>query len=343
MIYADSVDNKSPTGVAPVLQVHPSRRCNLTCAHCYSSSGPGEREELHIELLSHCLEDAVTLGYRQLAVSGGEPLLYGSLVPLLAKARSLGMVTTITTNGMLATHTRWKALSSLIDVAAISIDGKPEGHDALRRCDGAFASTVGNLKVIRASGVAFGFIFTLTQYNVDSLEFVVRLAHEQGARSVQVHPLTLNGRATTKLPDSRPDAIELVTALLEASRLGSELGVAVHVDALTVAQLVKYHDHVVPRRPVKQLVDVAPVLVVQTDGRVVPLTHEVSHVLHLGSLSDSCLSLLAHKWIDCGKGDKLVAACERTWLDMTKDNPNTAVYWYDEVAARTRSGDQHSE
>jgi Fe-coproporphyrin III synthase len=337
MIYADSVDNKSPTGVAPVLQVHPSRRCNLTCAHCYSSSGPGQREELHIELLSLCLEDAVALGYRQLAVSGGEPLLYGSLVPLLSKARSLGMVTTITTNGMLATRTRWAALASLIDVVAISIDGRPEGHDAIRRCDGAFARTVENLEVIRASGVAFGFIFTLTQYNIDSLEFVVRLAHEQGARSVQVHPLTLHGRAASMLPDSRPDEIELVTALLEAARLGSELGVVVHVDAVTVAQLVEYQDHVVPSRPAKQLVDVAPVLVVQADGAVVPLTHEVSHMLQLGSLRDSRLSLLAYNWICCGKGDKLVAACECTWAELTKDNPNTAVYWYDEVAARTRS------
>ena len=40
-----------PTGVRPVLQVHPSRFCNLACAHCYTSSGPQAREELYAGLL----------------------------------------------------------------------------------------------------------------------------------------------------------------------------------------------------------------------------------------------------------------------------------------------------
>ena len=53
--------------------------------------------------------------------------------------------------------------------------------------------------MIRASGVPFGLIFTLTQHNAASLDFVVRLAAEHGARSVQVHPLTLHGRAATDM------------------------------------------------------------------------------------------------------------------------------------------------
>jgi MoaA/NifB/PqqE/SkfB family radical SAM enzyme len=294
------------------------------------------REELPLELLATCLEDAAELGYRQLAVSGGEPLLYRSLADLLACARSLGMVTTITSNGMLATPARWTPLASLVDVAAISIDGTPSEHDAIRRRRGAFAQTVANLEVVRQSGIPFGFIFTLTQHNVDSVEFVVRLAAENGARSVQVHPLTLHGRAAATLPTSRPDGIELLTALVEASRLGRELGVVVHVDAVTVEQLVKYRDHLVPKIPVEELVDVAPILVVDADGSVVPLTHEVSEALRIGSLTDARLASLAHDWIGAGQGDALAAACERTWTELAELAPPMAVYWYDEVGARTK-------
>ena len=310
------VHNNSPTGIAPVLQVHPSRRCNIACAHCYSSSGPRVREELRFEILSACLEDAVDLGYRQLAVSGGEPLLYGSLGGILSCARALGMVTTITSNGMLITPGRWEPLASLVDVVAISIDGTPSEHDRIRCRDGAFARTVANLKVVRSSGVPFGIIFTLTQHNVDSLEFVVRLAAEHGARSVQVHPLTLHGRAATTLPGARPDGMELVTALLEAARLGGELGLIVHVDALTVEQLIEYRDHVVPDRPVRKLVDVAPILVVEASASVMPLTHEVSRTLKLGSLVDARLSSLARDWLAAGRGDMLADACKRTWVEL---------------------------
>ncbi len=151
------------------------------------------RDELPLGLLPRCLEDAVGLGYRQLAVSGGEPLLYAPLAELLACARGLGMRTTVTSNGMLLSPCRWEPLAELVDELAISIDGTPSEHDEIRRREGAFARTVSNLGTVRASEVPFGFVFTLTQHNVDSLEFVVRLAAAEGARSVQVHPLTLSG------------------------------------------------------------------------------------------------------------------------------------------------------
>ncbi|HEY1301040.1 MAG TPA: hypothetical protein VGF07_11125, partial [Stellaceae bacterium] len=194
-----------------------------------------------------------------------------------------------------------------------------------------------NLAVVRASGVPFGFIFTLTQHNCDSLDFVVRLAAAQGARSVQVHPLTLEGRAVEALPEARPDETELVAALLEAWRPGRELGVAVHVDALTGRQLIEYRDDVVPARPVASLVAAAPVLVVTADASVVPLTHGVSPELHLGSLHAAPLASLADKWLADDRADKLADACERTWSEIVQRRPTQAVYWYDEVAEQTRA------
>jgi Fe-coproporphyrin III synthase len=322
------------TGAARVLQVHPTRRCNLACAHCYSSSGPDFAGELPIELLRPCLEHAAEMGYRQLAVSGGEPLLYSSLGELLASARALGMLTTLTTNGMLANPARWEPLASHVDMVAVSIDGREQEHDLIRRRKGAYARTVANLETIRASGVPFGLIFTLTQHNVDGLESVVRLAARTGARSVQVHPLTLHGRAGSEMRESRPDGFELVAALFEASRLGNELGVAVHVDALLGEQLESFHAALVPG-PLAQLADAAPILVIESDSTVMPLTHEVSRDLALGRLLDSDLRSLARAWLTDGRADRLALACERTWRELTRADTVSAVYWYDEVAART--------
>jgi sulfatase maturation enzyme AslB (radical SAM superfamily) len=334
---AASVRYCSPTGIAPVLQVHPTRRCNIACAHCYTASGPTVREELDPGTLLAAVEDAAALGYRQLAVSGGEPLLSRHLAPLLSHARALGMLTTVTTNGMLLTVRRWEPLAPLVDVLAVSIDGTPEEHDTMRRCDGAFARTVANLAVVRSSGIPFGIIFTLTFHNVDSLEFVVRLAADQGARSVQVHPLTLEGRAAATLPGARPDQIELMAALGEAGRLGDAYGVQVQVDAATVEQLRRYRACVVPEQPVTRLVDVAPLLVVEAGGLVVPLTHGVAANFRLGSLAESPLSVLAGRWLTAGLGDALASACRRAWDGLTSLSPLAAVYWYDEVAATSHA------
>jgi len=69
------------------------------------------REELRVNLLSACLEDAAELGYRQVEFSGGEPLLYAPLYDRLARARALGLSTTITSNGLLISPERWRALA----------------------------------------------------------------------------------------------------------------------------------------------------------------------------------------------------------------------------------------
>jgi Fe-coproporphyrin III synthase len=325
----------------PVLQLHPSRRCNLACLHCYSSSGPDVRGELPIDLLRTCLDDAFAAGYHQLAVSGGEPLLYGALPALLAHARGLGMRTTVTTNGMLATPRRWEPVAPFVDFVAVSIDGRPEEHDTIRGQRGAFSKTVEHLPVLRASGVPFGIIFTLTQHNVDSLEFVVRLAAREGARAVQVHPLTMDGRATAALPKSRPDALELIVALIEARRLGETLGVPVHVDAVTVEQLLHFRQRFVPSRPVATLTDVAPILVVQADGGVMPLTHGLDGRFLLGSLGDARLTALAERWLTSGRADELALLCERTWDELTTTvapaESAPAIYWYEEVAVLSRA------
>lgn len=262
--------------------------------------------------------------------------MYTRLATLLSHARSLGMLTTVTSNGLLATRARWSQFAPLVDLVAISIDGTPEEHDTLRRCRGAFARTVQNLGVIRASGTPFGLIFTLTQHNLDSLEFVVRLAAEVGARGVQVHPLTLHGRATEMAPDTRPDGIELAAAMLEAHQLGTSLGLAMHVDAVGIDQIARHAAAFVPRRPVPSLISVAPTLILEADGSVMPLTHELSRELCLGSLEEARLTDLAERWLRAGSGDALANLCERTHAELLQQPEEFACYWYEEVALRSR-------
>lgn len=325
----------NPTGVAPGLQIHPTAFCNLACAHCYTSSGPQVRGELPPARLEAFLAEAAAMGYRDMAVSGGEPLLYSGLPGLLQAARALGMGTSLTTNALVLPEDRWAASVPLLDRVAVSIDGRPEEHDLIRRRAGAFGKTVANAARIRDDGVPFGVIFTLTQHNADSLDFVVRLSADLGARFVQVHPLTLHGRALTDMAESRPDALERLAALAEATRLGQALGIPVHVDVVRADQLRAYPRHFVPKRPVGCLTEVAATLVVDPTGAIVPLTHEIDPRLHLGRLGEAPLAALAARWLADGRADALAAACARAWEELAAAGGPVPFYWYDEVAART--------
>ena len=77
-------------------------------------------------------------------------------------------------------------------------------------------------------------------------------------------------------------------------------------------------------------------LVVNPDATVLPLTHELSPSLALGSLTSARLSELAPRWLASGKATALASACERTWAQLTSGLIPPAVYWFDEVAARTQ-------
>ena len=70
-------------------------------------------------------------------------------------------------------------------------------------------------------------------------------------------------------------------------------------------------------------------------------THELSRTFKLGSLTDTRLSFLSSQWLSAGHGDRLSDACARTGEELAFTNPAHDLYWYEEVATRTR--DQHHQ
>ena len=86
--------------VMPVVIWNLTRRCNLRCRHCYSTSAdvhfPGE---LTTEQAMTTLEDLGAFGIPALILSGGEPLLRRDVFEIAARAREIGMFLGLSTNG----------------------------------------------------------------------------------------------------------------------------------------------------------------------------------------------------------------------------------------------------
>ncbi len=124
--------------LAPIVQIHTTLRCNLRCLHCYSESSPRETDRLSAGDIFRALDGAWRQGYRTASFSGGEPILSRDLGAMLRHAKTLGMRTTVTSNGMLLTSERLATITGHTDVLAISLDGTPASHDRMRDCAGAF-------------------------------------------------------------------------------------------------------------------------------------------------------------------------------------------------------------
>ena len=80
---------------------------------------------------------------------GTEPLLYGRLWELLSGAKSLGLRTALTTNGLLLEERARQLADARLDAIAVSLDGPPAVHDEIRGRPGLFDRVVRGIGALR--------------------------------------------------------------------------------------------------------------------------------------------------------------------------------------------------
>ena len=189
----------APRGLAPVRPVviwNLTRRCNLTCKHCYALSAdhhyPGELGEAEMITV---LEDLKSYGVPALILSGGEPLLSPHLWPLAERARELGFHLGLSTNGTLIDAPMADRIAAHgFDYVGISLDGLRETHDRFRRLQGAFDASLLALRLLRDRGVSIGMRYTMTAMNAHDLAPLLELMRAEQVGKFYFSHLNYAGR-----------------------------------------------------------------------------------------------------------------------------------------------------
>jgi MoaA/NifB/PqqE/SkfB family radical SAM enzyme len=279
----------------PILQIHPSLWCNLRCRHCYSESSPQMRMQLDPEYVRAAISDAAAMGYKVVSVSGGEPFLYRELPTVLRHARSLGLRTTVTTNGYFLKEQRLSELVGLLDVLAISVDGPPEMHNQIRGSSQAFARMQAGLENLRKAGINFGFIHTATRNNWDHLPWVAEFASSEGGKLLQIHPLELAGRAISEMREHSVGDSLLAKIYLLAFALTAKYG-----DSMRIQCDLMHREHAISNPELiyaskswgttaKLPSDLLGLIVLEPDGTVIPLSYGFSRTYQLGNIKNKTL------------------------------------------------------
>ncbi|WP_036483946.1 radical SAM protein [Myxosarcina sp. GI1] len=334
----------TPTKITnKILHIHPLRRCNLRCLHCYSSSSPEEREELEVELLQQAIADASEEGYSVLSVSGGEPMLYQPLEELLATAHRYQMRTSIVSNGILLNPSRLEQLQGLIDIIAISLDGKPELHDRLRNKSGAFAHMVAKLEGLRRSKIPFGFVFTVSRFNFRDLGWAVDFALEQQAKLLHIHLLEEIGRAKENLSGIELNETIAAYVYFQAMKLKDKVGdrLKIHIDLLHQETLRANHAYFYAEESESSLTkiplaEIVSPLIIETDGTVVPLQHGMARKYALGNLKQTALPQLARQW-QKQKYRAFRQLCQQVEQELMLPAELPIKNWYREIFKRAAS------
>ena len=153
-IYADKAfDYKNRSTVVKALCLHVAHTCNLTCNYCFAAQGKfhGDRALMSFEVgkraLDFLVENSGTRKNLEVDFFGGEPLMNWDVVKrLVAYARSIEKEAgknfrfTLTTNGVLIDDDVIEFANKEMHNVVLSLDGRPEVHDKLRRTVGGKGS-----------------------------------------------------------------------------------------------------------------------------------------------------------------------------------------------------------
>ena len=108
--------------------------CNSNCLHCFVHARSSGQSQLSIQVVQQIITEGYSTGFRQLHITGGEPLLWDGLFQSLDYAFDTGYNSvTLNTNGSLLTKDVAADLSVYGGLSiSVSIDGPEMLHDRLR-------------------------------------------------------------------------------------------------------------------------------------------------------------------------------------------------------------------
>ncbi|MCX6340324.1 MAG: radical SAM protein [Candidatus Aureabacteria bacterium] len=170
-------------------------RCNQRCVMCnFPGRARRDTPEMSTVRARQIIGELALMGTSGISFYGGEPLLRKDIVELTAHAHSLGLMTHISTNGMLLSLETAQALVRAgADLISISLDGGvAETHDRQRGVPGAFQAVQCAVESVRAARAAVGrrchcaLAATLTAGNADETGRIIAAARALRADTLSV-------------------------------------------------------------------------------------------------------------------------------------------------------------
>lgn len=171
-------------------------RCNLSCAYC---DFPRHAfTELATQQWLELLSGLRSAGTIHLGISGGEPLLRDDVGEIIRKAREIGFIVSLVTNGILVEQRLDDTLAA--DYLLVTIEGPEDVHDHKRGVGSYRAAVSGLTAASRAKKSRLGIIVPVHAANLAHIEHPLRLAVDVGAR-VYYQPVQIRNGFAGPLPD----------------------------------------------------------------------------------------------------------------------------------------------
>ncbi len=188
-----------------------TRRCNLQCVHCRSSSEPevAAHPDFSFAQAQAIIDDIASYASPVLVLSGGEPLLRDDVFDIARYGTSKGFRMCLATNGTLVNETICKEISAAeIKMVSLSLDGaKAETHDNFRNQQGAFEGVMNAIRLFKKHNIPFLVNSSFTLRNRREIPEIYRLVKSLGATAWYMFMIVPTGRGEGIMDELIPESI----------------------------------------------------------------------------------------------------------------------------------------
>jgi len=181
--------------------------CNLSCAHCLSSSGRRDPDELSEAEMRGVIDELRAMQVFYVNVGGGEPTVRPDFWELLDYAVANQVGVKFSTNGLRLTADRAQRLAATDYVdAQISLDGASRDVNDAVRGRGSYDLALRAIANLAEAGLRdFKISVVMTRYNVPELDELAALADRFGAQ-LRITRLRPSGRGADVWHELHPTA-----------------------------------------------------------------------------------------------------------------------------------------
>ncbi|MBU0897286.1 MAG: radical SAM protein [Candidatus Omnitrophica bacterium] len=168
----------------------PTMRCNLNCQFCHQNERRKlSKTEMSIKQIDRFFSEAKKWGVNFIEMIGGEIFVRKDIFQILDLIEEKKMKAKLGTNGILSENVIEKIKEyNCIESIAISLDGPEEIHNKFRNSPLAYQKAVESLKRLSQNKFIIGIYSVLSPQNLETSEFLIRLAKELKADRLTFMP-----------------------------------------------------------------------------------------------------------------------------------------------------------
>jgi radical SAM protein with 4Fe4S-binding SPASM domain len=190
----------------PLVWIELTRRCNLTCPHCYIEGGAAREHEMPAAEFYRLLDEMAEMGVWAVTFTGGEPTLHPEFGNLVRYARAKRLLVGIATNGIFLTPELLHSLPRDGVIISVSLDNL--------HIDGNRDFDVTAKAILRSQ--EYGFLTNImTNTNRESIGHVGALMKWAEARGVSVRSVPFSPLGRGRLNPHLENTVDDVNTAAE--------------------------------------------------------------------------------------------------------------------------------